>query len=196
MIRFTFNKTVFLSLILTIICCGAFANAFTAQEKEIADLQIKRLPPTAFPILPPKIVANLQSRGCTIPQQHGRDPMNVVRGAFLKKHQIDWAVLCSINRASSLLVFWGGSDENVSEISEAYPDKAWLQGSEDGIFYERIINVIGKKEIMEYYPCFEGRRKAPPIDHEGIEDVWDGKTSSVYYYYQGKWLIGGSCNPH
>src|SRR6266480_1397778 len=67
-----------------------------------AEQRIVRLSPSAFPELPGNVVKGLQRRGCTIPQ-NTRKPQNVVAGQFARPGQTDWAVLCSVNRVSSIL---------------------------------------------------------------------------------------------
>jgi hypothetical protein len=72
----------------------------------VAESQIRQLAPTAFAELPKQIMLELQSRGCTVPQVYGAPkPHNVIRGEFQRKGQVDWAVLCSRNGLSSVLVF-------------------------------------------------------------------------------------------
>ena len=62
--------------------------------------------------MPANLVQDLQRRGCTIPQEHfTKEPHNVIRGEFAKPGQTDWAVLCSINRVSSILVYWNALRE-------------------------------------------------------------------------------------
>src|SRR5689334_18492660 len=74
---------------------------------EAADRQVVRLSPAAFPELPKNLRAELQRRGCKIPQlPMVRGRQNVIKGQFAKPGQTDWAVLCSIERVSSILVFW------------------------------------------------------------------------------------------
>jgi hypothetical protein len=155
---------------------------------ETADRQVVRLSPTAFPELPKNLRADLQRRGCTIPQlsmMKGRQ--NVIKGEFAKPGQTDWAVLCSIGRVSSILVFWNASEINPVRIAEM-KDIDRLQGwGDDKIVYSRLITPVGKSSIMEYYAGFGGP-KPPPIDHLGIDDAFWGKASVINYLYQGKWL--------
>jgi hypothetical protein len=82
-----------------------------SQEPDFqaAERKVVRLPPSAFPALPAGIVRELQRRGCTIPQAYFKTPNNVASGQFAHPGQRDWAVLCSIKGASSILVFWNGS---------------------------------------------------------------------------------------
>jgi hypothetical protein len=150
--------------------------------------QVTRLRPSAFPELPPAIVMDLQRRGCTIPQVpdiKGRH--NVIKGEFAKPGQTDWAVLCSANRASSVLIFWNGSEMNPAKI-EMQDDADRLQGDANNkMVYSRAIEPVDKTYIMKHYQAYGGE-KPPPIDHQGINDEFVGKASVVLYLYHGKWL--------
>jgi len=150
---------------------------------------ITRLHPAEFPYLPRNLATDLQRRGCTIPQVPMVDggPHNVIKGAFAKPGQTDWAVLCSVNGASSVIVFWNGSTADPAQI-EARKDDYALQGWSDGqIVYSRKIEPVGEAYIMDHYQAYGGK-KPPPIDHQGINDIFVGKASVVLYFHQGKWL--------
>jgi hypothetical protein len=155
---------------------------------EEADRNTRRLSPTAFPELPRTLIRNLHERGCTIPQQlRAKKRENVIQGEFAKPGQLDWAVLYSRDRTSSILIFWNGSIQNPSEIASA-PDIAYLQdiGNND-IGFSRVISAVGKKATLRFYDAFDGP-KPPPVDHQGINDAFEGKASVINYYYRGKWL--------
>ena len=158
------------------------------DEWHVADLQTGRLAPEAFPELPQNIMQDLQARGCTIPQPYSSlERHNVIHGEFARKGQVDWAVLCSQNRVSSILIFWDSSREEVSKIANV-PDRNWLQGIGGGkIGYSRAIVVVGEKYILDHYKAYGGT-KPPPITHAGINDAFLEKASTVHYYNQGKWL--------
>jgi len=147
-----------------------------------------RLQPTAFPELPGNIVRELQHRGCTIPQTpYTKTPHNVIWGAFAKPGQRDWAVLCSVKDISTILVFWYGAGRNPAEIA-TLEDRIFLQGiSPDKIGYSRAISAVGREFIRRHYDAYGGT-KPPTIDHQGIEDAFVEKGSSVWYFYEGKWL--------
>ncbi len=153
-----------------------------------AERRIVRLPPTAFPELPGNVVRELQRRGCTIPQTFlEKKPHNVIRGQFAKPGQTDWAVLCSINGSSSILVFWNGSEKNPADIA-GFEDIHRLQGiGGDEIGYSRAISPVGVKYIMDHYRAYGGP-KPPPIDHQGIDDAFVEKASVILYFHRGKWL--------
>ncbi|MFN0139851.1 MAG: hypothetical protein ACKVQW_07155 [Pyrinomonadaceae bacterium] len=166
------------------------ATQANAQDRwQIADEATLRLEPSAFSQLPKSIVSFLEKRGCTVPQSYGRStPHNVIRGQFARKGQFDWAVLCSRKRVSSILVFWNGSTRSVGVIARA-ADKNFLQTIDgDGKFgFSRVIEVVGRDYILDHNRDYGGR-KPPPIKHQGINDAFVEKASSVHYFYRKRWL--------
>lgn len=186
--RLTLHKS--LAFVVILVSSHLFISPFaTGQDKwDVADSNIKRLSPAAFPRLPGTIVSYLQKKRCTISQNYNDPkPHNVIRGQFARKGQYDWAVLCSKNRVSSILVFWNGSARRPSEIAKS-ADKIFLQGTgePDGIGFSRVIAVVGKKYILDHYKAYGGPRP-PTITHQGIDDGFMEKASMVLYYYRGRW---------
>ncbi len=168
----------------------------TSDEWEQAAREIRRLPPTAFAkILPAGVIKQLEARGCSVPQSWvppslPLGPNNAIRGEFAKKGQIDYAVLCSKNAVSSILVFWGGPTECPPEVASS-PDKIWLQVvGIPGIAYSRLIAVWSKDNIRaRNQTSTPGYSQVPQaIDHDGINDAFVGKASIVRYCYRSKWL--------
>lgn len=158
------------------------------KSLETTDRQIARLPPTAFKQLPKNLVAELQRRGCTIPQV----PMTlgqrgIIRAEFAKPGQTDWAVLCSVGRASSILVFWNGSEINPARIAKTKDIDRLQSWADSKMVYSRQIEPVDRAYITVHYKTYGGP-KPPPIDHKGINDIFVGKASVVYYFYKGKWL--------
>jgi hypothetical protein len=178
-------------LILTVVTSvpsGAQVSTISRGMWETADRQIARLNPAAFPALPKSLVAALQRRGCTIPQVPMIDGThNVIKGEFSKHGQTDWAVLCSVGRVSSILVFWNGSEMSPAEIEKRNDLDALQGGGGDKIVYSRAITPVGRGYILKEYKAY-GVEKPPAIDHEGINDLFYGKASAVFYFYRGKWL--------
>ncbi len=176
-------------LVLVLAACAALCRAQTpASMWEKADHQVVRLSPKAFPELPSNLRVVLERRGCTIPQVpmiEGRQ--NVIKGEFSKAGQTDWAVLCSVGRVSSILIFWNGSVLKPADI-EKTADLDHLQSwGGDKIVYSRAITPVGAKYITEHYDAYGGE-KPPLMDHQGIDDAFVGKASVVLYLYRGKWL--------
>lgn len=176
--------------LLAVLVFGVAASWSVAQDKwELADSATVRLPPTAFKELPEKVVRNLQGRGCTVPQTYlSSKPHNVISGEFARRGQTDWAVLCSRNGESSILVYWRGSAEAVSELAKA-PDKVFLQTVTGGgrIAFSRAIEPVDRAYILRHYQAYGGR-KPPPVSHQGIDDAYVEKSSVVRYFYRGRWL--------
>ena len=169
-------------------CCPAQIPITPQRAWDVADRDVVRLSPAHFRELPTNLVAELQRRGCTIPQVPMVDGLhNVINGEFAKPGQTDWAVLCSVNRISSILVFWNGSEKNPAEV-ERGKDIDLLQGwGDDKIVYSRKISPVGNGYIMEHYAAYGGE-KPPPLDHKGVDDAFYGKASVVRYFNRGKWL--------
>jgi len=169
-----------------------FSPQANAQDKwQIADKATVRLKPAAFSQLPKNIISYLQARGCTVPQIFGEaKPHNVIRGQFAKSGQFDWAVLCSRKRVSAIMVFWNGSTKFVAEIARI-DDRNFLQTGEGGdgskASFSRAIEVADKNYILEHYREYNGT-KPPPIKHQGINDAYVEKASSVHYFYRKRWL--------
>jgi len=158
-----------------------------AQDKfDLAERKIVRLAPNKFTELPKNIITALETRGCTVPQTYFHiQPGNVIRGEFEKKDQKDWAVLCSKNGVSLILIFWNGSDKKIDEINVA-SDKEQLSNLGDGkLRFTREIEVVNRANILENAE-FYGEEPPPiePVEHEGIGE----RYGVVYYYHQGKWL--------
>lgn len=166
---------------------GVAAGIPTAADWSAADSATVRLSPTAFPELPAGIVRALLALGCTVPQLWGAEKShNVIRGEFARRGQTDWAVLCSRNRESALLVFWGGAADSVAE-HPSVPDLNFLQGvGNDEIGFSRVIGIAGREYILDHYREYGGP-EPPPIDHDGIEDAFEGKASAILYFYKGEW---------
>ncbi len=170
------------------------ASGEELDKWEAADRETVRLPPSDFPHLPKSVRDDLDARGCTIPQVYCRNcqPHNVISGHFKHSGQVDWAVLCSIDRQSTLLVYWGGSAESVSEVSSLsgpmFFDKNWLQGiGGDKVGFSRGISTVDAKYITDHAHWYGGELP-PHLDHEGIDEAFVEKASVVHYWYEGEWL--------
>jgi hypothetical protein len=175
-----------LSAYLVLLIAGHTIRAQDPWDK--ADLRTRRLPPSAFPQLPTRIRADLERRDCTIPQVWtNTKPGNIIHGHFRSRGQLDWAVLCSVKRVSTILVYWAGRADSVDRLASAQ-DRDFLQGvGGDSIGFSRRIAVVDAAFIRRHFEQFGGP-EPPPVDHEGIDDAFVGKASVVRYWYQRKWL--------
>lgn len=87
------------------------------ERFEGAFKRILVLPPDAFPALPHAIVSMLRTRGCMIPQPGASGPpRNVIHGKFFDPSETGWAVLCSSNGSSSIVVFHNDRDDHPEEL--------------------------------------------------------------------------------
>lgn len=171
------------------ILSGAFSMAVSnADEWKEAEKQINRLDPSEFSELPNDVVHELKARGCRIPQAYGLDKRhNVINGRFAAMHQRDWAVLCSKDGFSEILIFWGGPARCSSALKKN-KDLNWLQVvARKTIGYSRAIDSVGVDQIQMYYEAFGGP-SPPPIDHDGIDHAFVGKASVILYCNKGQWL--------
>ena len=169
-------------------CIAIVAACFAIAVAQSPSRDIVRLGPAAFPELPANLIKDLQLRGCAIPQEtYSKTRNNVIKGEFAKPGQTDWAVLCSIQGVSRILVFWNGSEKSPAGLEPA-EDANYVQSLGGGQFgYSRGINAVGKDFIVRHHEAYGGP-KPPPIDHQGVEDAFIEKGSVVWYFYQGQWL--------
>jgi hypothetical protein len=173
----TAMKTGFLAALFCILPIPASAQG-VGQTPPQRTYPVHRLQPSAYPELPKHLVMELERRGCTIPQPYTNRKANVIRGEFLKPGQTDWAVLCTVQDSTTLLVFWNGSAINSTELAKNPDDTHRI--------FDWYIRVVDRRFMMDRYKAYGGPRP-PPIDHQGIES--GGETASVVlYYYRGKWL--------
>ena len=151
------------------------------NEWTIADSLTLRLDPQTFPWLPGPIREYLENHDCYIPQAYyDTVPHNVLKGQFYRAGSSDIAVLCSHNRVSSILVFWNQGTDSVSEISKS-ADIEWLQGiGGDKIGYSRRILVAYSRQDTTQIG-------SSALDHEAIEDYFEGKSSTIYFYTKNHW---------
>ncbi len=182
-------RVVACTLILIFGLGGLARGATSAQDWERADAATVRLQPSALPDVPTAVRQELERRGCAIPQSFStKTPHNFIRGHFTSSDQQDMAVLCSKTRVSSILVFRGGSAASVAELASR-PDRAFLQvvAPGDVAGYSRALGVADPKYIRERHGR-SGGPQPPPLDHDGIDDMFVGKASVVWYWYGGRWL--------
>ena len=152
-----------------------------------AERQIRRLSPAAHTGLPDPVIRYLLRHGYSIPQLFDRaEPHNVIQGRFNADAKPDWVVLASRGGRSAILVFWGGSAAQVSELSRR-DDAGYLQiVVGDRIGYSRAISVVGQQYLADHYASYWGS-KPPPIRHDAINDQFTGKASAVLYYNGRRW---------
>jgi len=173
--------------LLGVALAGAANTAATAQDWARANADVRRLLPAAFPQLPADIAHYLEGRRCTIPQPFGADrARGVVSGHFISGDRVDWAVLCSVDGVSAILVFRAAGISHVDELARR-PDGDYLQIVDDKgtIGYSRVISVATPDGVRGY-----GRNAhVTSFDHDGIVDAFVEKASTVLYWDRAHWLV-------
>ena len=149
---------------------------------------IRRLPIDSFPQLPEGVAGVLREKGCIVPQPEPEGPgVNVISGEFFATGQAGWAVLCSRNGQSVILVFRDESGASPEELAPA-DDRGFLQGVGNGVIaYSRQISTVDRQYIVRHYRAYGGP-EPPPIRHAGIDDAFLEKASVVHYWYEDTWL--------
>jgi len=172
-------------VVAAVVLCGGRP---VAQDWERANSEILRLKPDAFEVLSPPVRADLERRGCSVPQTYmNGSPHNVVRGRFTSARQLDIALLCSRVHASSILVYPSGALVGVRELARQ-PDRSYLQiVNGDGVIgFSRSLSVATPQYIRRQHARYGGPTP-PALDHDGIEDGFLEKASVVWYWHQGRW---------
>jgi hypothetical protein len=115
--------------------------------------------------------------------------------------------------ASSVVVYFGGTTANVSETGERYDmnDQVGMVELENGQYvyrrlgYTRLLRAVDEEYILERNdPATQYRPPTPasrpdteitvaadvlsPIDHQGIDDPFQEKASTVHYFHEGEWI--------
>jgi hypothetical protein len=179
-----------------LVLCGAASRlcAQTSADWAAAERAIRRLLPSHFPQLPPAVREDIERRRCTIPQTYFPGPPHgVISGAFARAGQRDWAVLCSRDGRSTILVFWaGGMTPAPAELAPA-DDRHFLQTIGNGqIGYSRAIDRVHGAWILDQAKEYGGPLPKR-LNHDGIDDAFVEKGSQVLYYEDGVWLeLAGS----
>ena len=76
-----------------------------------------------------------------------------------------------------------------AETVRVAPDKGFLQVIDgDGrIGFSRALIVANPQTIRRYHANFSGP-EPPLLDHDGIDDAFAEKGSTVRYWHEGRWL--------
>ena len=151
------------------------------------------LSPSDFKELPKSIVKYLENNKCKIPQpffyKSGQKKYNVIKGNFYSKNQYDWAVMCSKNHISKIIIFKSASTKKIDILKE-FKDVTGLQELGSGkMEFSLDISVISKKDMVDYNGYKSEELEEPlKIEHDGIVFAFEEKGSSVYYNRKGKWI--------
>lgn len=187
------NKIVLLGTLLaaSIIATAQDTEKIVRGHKGDQSFAFRMLPPATFTELPAPILRDLEKRHCMIPQSYeAKSPENVVHGAFLQQGSNDWAVLCSQDGTSTLLVYWNGTAAKPAELAaQVDSDTADPYDETSLLGYARGIDSASPNKIGEVLV----NKPYGPFDHEGIKDAHIEKSSVIHYFKGGTWMtLAGS----
>jgi hypothetical protein len=130
---------------------------------------------------------DLERRSCRIPQTpSGGRWQNIVTGRFTGARALDWAALCSRDGHSRILVYPNGVVLGVLELARE-SDRGYLQQDADAIVFSRQISAASPAYIrVKNHPTLVPG--LPRFDHDGINDAFAGKASTVWFRSAGRWI--------
>jgi hypothetical protein len=164
-------------------------SAKTARDEwEQAAVDVRRISPDSLQDLPSAVREELKRRNCSVPQTYAySEPHNAVNGAFTAKGELEWAVICSVDLVSQILVLNARTGAVVDSLGKG-DDKNWIQGIGDGKYgFSRKLGVvtsasIGARTVDDYDQSIP-----QPIDHDWIDVYFLDKASVAYYRSGAQW---------
>jgi hypothetical protein len=146
--------------------------------------------PETFVEAPARVVAELKARGCMIPQASDGKAHNVIRGEFIVRGQVDWAALCSRQGKSSILLISDHEKKCPEHAIRQYAAYMQQIDRHKKTQYSRLIRKETRKGIVKRLGASEepSPLAREQVDHDGIEDVYVGKASTILYCTEGKWV--------
>ncbi|MBV8115923.1 MAG: hypothetical protein JO300_14360 [Silvibacterium sp.] len=148
--------------------------------------RIRMLPPASFPALPPAVTEQLEQRKCMVPQTYeARAPENVIHAALERRGSSDWAVLCSVNAATTLYVFFQSQPGSPIALRKQR-DSEWI-GSEVLGAYGSAWG-ISRRSPSQIRQARGSAASRVDADHDGIEDAFIERSSTTHYFQDGSWI--------
>jgi hypothetical protein len=160
----------------------------TVGGRSVAYL-IRHLPVSSFPQLPDAVQAELNRRGCLIPQTYAaHHPENVIHGSFERPGSSDWTVLCSAGGTVSMLVFFSGAPDKPSVLASS-PETQRLQAYDlTGILgFNWAVDAATPEQIRVAQIGMEPRPAR--LDHDAVGDTMVEQKTVYHFYAKGDWKI-------
>jgi hypothetical protein len=150
---------------------------------------IRHLPVASFPELPPPIQAELNRRGCLIPQTYeARHPENVIHGSFEKPGSSDWAALCSEKGNVSLLVFFASAADKPSALDSSQETEHLQAHDPSGVLgFSWGIDSATPEQVREAQIGMEPR--PPMLDHDSVAASVVEHRAVYHYYAKNAWKL-------
>lgn len=153
-----------------------------------AKYMIRRLPVSTFTNLPAAVAAELEKRGCMIPQSYqAHRAENVVHGSFEHAGTADWAVLCSAGGRVKLLVFFVSAVDKPLTLEEADEKKLLQIHDPSGVLgFAWDLDAATPEQVHEAQAGLLHRPAAPT--HDAVELTWLDNEATYRLYDQGRWI--------
>jgi len=154
---------------------------------------IRHLPVSSFPELPSEIQESLNRRGCLIPQTYeAHHPENVVHARLERAGSSDWAVLCSVKGAVSLLIFFtSGASRSFGQpvVLASAPEMQRLQphGPDGVLGFNWGIDSATPGQVHEAQAGLEHRQ--PWLDHDALADSAVDHRTVYHFYVKNEWTL-------
>ncbi|HEU5351161.1 MAG TPA: hypothetical protein VFU55_06160 [Terracidiphilus sp.] len=148
---------------------------------------IRRLPVSSFPQLPAQIAAELNARGCLVPQTYeAHRPENVIHASLERAGSSDWAVLCSVHGEVTLLVFFGSHPAQAMQVASAVEvQRLQAQGAGDVLGFNWGIDPATPEQVQE---AVRGSA-LPALDHDAVSDSVIEHQTVYHYFAKGRWTV-------
>jgi len=150
---------------------------------------IRHLPVSSFPSLPAELAAQLNRRGCLIPQTYqAHHPENVIHASLERSGSSDWAVLCSEQGTVSLLVYFASDPAHLFTLAAA-PETERLQAHDpSGVLgFNWGIDPASPEQVHQAQSGMEHRQAS--LDHDALADSLVDRHTVYHYYLKNAWTV-------
>jgi hypothetical protein len=150
---------------------------------------IRHLPVSSYPGLPVELAAQLNRRGCLIPQTYeAHRPENVVNASLERPGSSDWAVLCSEGGTVSLLVYFSSAPGKLLVLA-ASPETERLQAHDlSGVLgFNWGIDPASPEQVRQAQSGLEHRPAT--LDHDALADSLVDHKTVYHFYLKGAWTV-------
>ena len=144
---------------------------------------------TVEPDLYAPIAAQLDQRGCLIPQTwQSHRPENVVHASFESSGSSDWAVLCSAHGTVSLLVFFGSAQaQPITLASTQETERLQPHGANGTLGFNWGIDRASPGRVHDAQAGLHRRPPAP--DHDALADSTLERRTVYHFYAHNAWML-------
>jgi len=149
--------------------------------------QIRHLPVSSFPELPPAVAEQLTKRGCLIPQTYqAHRPENVVRASLEQPGSTDWSILCATQGTVALLVFFGSDVEHPAILTTAAERERLQVHDLTGVMgFNWGIDPASPRQVRDAQAAMEHR--PPLLDHDALAETVINQRTVYHFYAKNGW---------